>query len=598
MRAGNEVRVGVVVILALALMIAGYFYLRGIGLGANLYYLRLNGAANIAAGNDVRLQGVKIGQVHDVTLDPNTQKPLLTLAIRRDPRFKLMRNYTYSVLATSLIGENYVDIRGAYDPSATTYTANDPSQVIPGKAAAGITAITDQASNLVPKLSSTLDEFNKTLKGFNKTIQIVNTGVLSTQNQRSLTQALAGVDRLTRQVGQGFGPQGIKFSFGDPHSQRAFNQTLSNAALAAGEANIAAHNLNLLTRNANGVLNQNQAKLSALLTNLNQASRNAAGLTQSLNIVVRNGHLAENAQLTLNALRRAAENMEAGTSGLKAIGADPTTQANLKATVSNLQETTATLLATANSIRTVVADPATQGQLKGILTTLNTTASTLQSMTENLRDTTAGLKNVFGDPKFQDNIKNVPALLNSTLTEAQGTLTATRSTAERLNSLLGGRKKRNSTGQGGGSKAQQQGFAPGGFDFTYRHFTGARNGVNLGGNGRDRDFGDVNFNAELFGGPFRLGLANIGEGNDLTAQTGSFSGKNGAVRYGIYRSKLGVGADYHFGKFSLEGNLWDPNHGSANAYLGFQVTPRVEILAGREHIGGVHTNSIGVRLTP
>src|SRR4028118_1034045 len=116
MRGATEARVGAVIVLALALIVVGYFFLRGMGLGADIYYVRLTGPANIATGNDVRLQGVKVGQVQEVTLDPDTQKPLLTLAIRRGkPRFQLMRNYQYAVQTSAIIGESYVDIRGAYN---------------------------------------------------------------------------------------------------------------------------------------------------------------------------------------------------------------------------------------------------------------------------------------------------------------------------------------------------------------------------------------------------------------------------------------------------------------------------------------------------
>jgi hypothetical protein len=100
-----------------------------------------------------------------------------------------------------------------------------------------------------------------------------------------------------------------------------------------------------------------------------------------------------------------------------------------------------------------------------------------------------------------------------------------------------------------------------------------------------RNFGDLTFNAELFGSPVRAGIAGIGEGNDLTLQSGTYIGRNGVVRYGLYRSKLGVGAQYNLGRFSLEGNLYDPNRSSGNIYGGFQITPNLEIIAGREKFG-------------
>ena len=84
MRYSNEIRVGIVFLGGLALIVFGYFYLRGLGLNAEFYTLRLNGAASIAQGNDVRLQGVKIGQVSEVNFDPETQQPILK--DRRAPR--------------------------------------------------------------------------------------------------------------------------------------------------------------------------------------------------------------------------------------------------------------------------------------------------------------------------------------------------------------------------------------------------------------------------------------------------------------------------------------------------------------------------------
>ncbi len=64
----NEARVGVVVLMALILLVTGYFYLRGLGLTSDKYYMRLTGATHVAPGNEVRLQGVKIGQVLEVVL--------------------------------------------------------------------------------------------------------------------------------------------------------------------------------------------------------------------------------------------------------------------------------------------------------------------------------------------------------------------------------------------------------------------------------------------------------------------------------------------------------------------------------------------------
>jgi ABC-type transporter Mla subunit MlaD len=627
MKTGNEARVGVVVIAALALALIGYFYLRGVAPGADLYYLRINGPATIAQGNDVRLQGVKIGEVREVALDPETQQPIVTIAVKPN---KLLKSYQYSIRTNSLIGEPYVDIRGDYKPelASLAYDPDQPTQLIAGSSPTNIADLTEQATTIG-------NDFRVTLQKLNVTIDRINKGVLSYQNQVKLARVLESVTRLTAEVSKSFGNQGVKISFGDPRAQAGLNRTLENSARAAQEAGLAARtvstNVNALTGGLNGVLAENRGQVRGLLQNLSATAKNVSGLTESLTFVVRQSGFAENSQLAFRSLRRAAENVEASTAGFRALSNDPGTQQNLRDTIDALRVTTESLRDITTNISKTVGDPNTQAGLVSTLVNIKATTANIEKATANLADVTGGFKNIVGDPKLQQDLKETAANLN-------GTLAATRAAAERVNSLLGGRNPRRvrttnegatpdaatpgagtpgagtpgaatpdgQRGEGQGrrrrnrendDKATEASTLPTGVDFTFRNLS------NFSGRRRDRDssgrnFGDLTVSAELFGSPVRAGLSNIGEGSDLTLQSGTFIGRNGAVRYGLYRSKLGVGAQYNLGRFSLEGNLYDPNRRSANVYGGFQITPNLEVLVGREHIGGVHSNSIGVRLRP
>lgn len=593
MRVGNEIRVGVVVVAALILAVVSYIFLRGVGVGAQAYYVRLNGAAIISDGNDVRLQGVKVGVVKSVTLDPDTQKPLLTLAIRKnDPPFSLYHSYKYAVKSSGIIGENYVDIQGTPKPGDVAYEADDASQIIPARAAPSLLDIGDGAGTVVKDLSVTLTKFNTTLDR-------INSGVLSTKTQNKLAAALDGMTKLTAQISKGFGPNGVRVGFGDPNTQRYLNVTLTNAALAANEAGLAARDVRRLTVAASGVLQQtggvmnqsgamigeNRGQLRKLLANLDRTTSNAADTVESINFLVKNGNLDKTLKSTGASIERAAKNVEDTTASFKTLS-NENTQKDIRSTLTALRESTEALRDTARSINTFVGGADTQGQLKSTLATLNTTASTLAETTANLRDTTAGLKNVLGDEKVQNDLKAIPAELRSTLE-------ASSAAANRLNNLLGGRRKKSGTQEASDKNKKgnvRSGGVLDGLDFTFRHFTDAES--------QKRNFGDVRFQSEFFGAPFRLGLDNIGEGTDFTLQTGKFLGQNAAIRYGLYRSKLGVGADIHRGRFSLEGNLYDPNERSWNVYGGFRVSPQIEVLLGREKQGDVRTNAIGVRLRP
>jgi phospholipid/cholesterol/gamma-HCH transport system substrate-binding protein len=596
MKAGNEVRVGVVVILALAVLLGGYFALSGAGWGAQKYYLKLDGAALISEGSDVRLQGVKVGTVQNVALDEQTQQPLLTLAIQsNNPPFSLYRSYKYSVRSNGIIGENYVDIQGEKPkPGDATYTANDPSQIIPGTSGGGLLDVGGAADQLTKDVS-------ETLKSMNITLDRLNNGVLSNENQLKIAKALDGVAKLTANASKSFGANGVKVGLGDPQAQRALNATFINAALAANEAALAARDVRKLTNAAGGVLQQssgvigeaggvlrdNRKQLNTLLVNLDRTTRNAADTVESVNFIIKQSNLEKSAKEISGSLERAAKNVEDTTASFKGLS-DEQTQKDLRATLTALRESSEALRDTANSIKSFVADDNSQSQIKGTLSTLNTTASTLAQTSENLRDATAGIKNIFGDPKVQDDVKAIPA-------ELRRTLEATTSTAERLNNLLGGRRRSrdaaqtgNAEGTGNAGENGRQGALLGGFDFTARRLD----------KGEDKIFGDIGFQTELFGGPFRIGLDEIGEGTHFTLQSGKFLGDNAAIRYGLYRSKLGVGADYRTGRFSLEANLYDPNERSWNVYGGVRLTRGLELLLGREKRGSVRSNAIAVRLRP
>ena len=57
-----------------------------------------------------------------------------------------------------------------------------------------------------------------------------------------------------------------------------------------------------------------------------------------------------------------------------------------------------------------------------------------------------------------------------------------------------------------------------------------------------------------------------------------------AARYGLYRSKLGIGAEARKGKFFIEGNAYGLNDPSYNLYGGVTITRNLDLMAGAESI--------------
>lgn len=582
MRYSNEIRVGIVFLGGLALMIFGYFYLRGLGLNAEFYTLRLNGAASIAQGNDVRLQGVKIGQVSDVNFDPKTQQPILKIAVRRaEPSYKLLKNYAYSVQISGLVGENYVDIRGPYDPNTDSYTPDDPDEVIPAEAAGGILAATNSANNLAKSLEGTIKKVNTTLDS-------INNGILNNPNQKKLAEALDGLAKLTTNASKSF----------DTDRAQQLQRTIDNIERASANVEKATRDAGGLSRdvqglvrnangelrrtsnNFNGIANENRGELRKLLANTTRASNSVAGLTETLDYTLRAGGFQENSQAALKSLRTAADNVAVATAGIRKLSDDPTTGADLKRTLAALRESTESLRDTAASLQGFVAGDGT-GKINGVLASLNTTAN-------NLEVTSSSINKIIADPLFQDDVKGSADNLNATLA-------STRAATERINALLGIKKRTQTdaaTGAGTAETSVANQFGSPGASLILRHLSEHPAGTS------GRNFGDARFDADLLGGPFRIGIENIGEGDNFTLQSGKYLNKNVAARYGLYRSKLGVGLEARQGKFFVEGNAYGLNDPSYNLYGGVTITRNLDLMAGAESIRGNGSASIAVRLRP
>jgi phospholipid/cholesterol/gamma-HCH transport system substrate-binding protein len=105
----GETVIGAVVV-AIAVLFIAFIYTRTASGGLSGYEIqaRLSRVDGLGVGTDVRLAGIKIGTVSDLTLDPKTYLVTVHMNVRND--VKIPVDSSLMVTSTGLLGSSYISI--------------------------------------------------------------------------------------------------------------------------------------------------------------------------------------------------------------------------------------------------------------------------------------------------------------------------------------------------------------------------------------------------------------------------------------------------------------------------------------------------------
>lgn len=105
---------------ALVIVVAGFFLhfaykTTDISVDSDTYHLtaKFNKADGIALGGDVKIGGVRIGKIMDISLDPESYMAVVKIAIKEE--VKLPFDSSAEIISTGLIGDKYVSISPGSD---------------------------------------------------------------------------------------------------------------------------------------------------------------------------------------------------------------------------------------------------------------------------------------------------------------------------------------------------------------------------------------------------------------------------------------------------------------------------------------------------
>lgn len=98
----------VVLVVAAVFLFFAYTTTKLSASSGNIYSAQFSRVDGIRDGSDVRINGIKVGQVVSQTLDPGTFLALLRLSV--DPDIKLSTDTVASIKMSGLLGDKYVEI--------------------------------------------------------------------------------------------------------------------------------------------------------------------------------------------------------------------------------------------------------------------------------------------------------------------------------------------------------------------------------------------------------------------------------------------------------------------------------------------------------
>ncbi|HEY3417438.1 MAG TPA: MlaD family protein [Armatimonadota bacterium] len=340
----------------------------------------------------------------------------------------------------------------------------------------------------------------------------------------------------------------------------ANDETQKNMKLAVANLQLASRNAAEMTQALNMLVVHNQAAVGAVVSNLQAVSGDIRRISDTIGPQIEHTTLFKNAELASKNAVVITDKLAEIANSLNGTICDKQLSADLQQAVKNLRQASADLT-------TVMADARTaSASLPKVADNLTKASADLPEITTNLKTASADLPKITGPIReiAPDTAKNIHEI-SVRLRDASAAIGGIAQTASTLGGGLAG-----------------------------IHIAPEARVIGL--SNADRNFrSDLNLDIRGPSTMLRAGVADLGGEAPLNLQFGNKLGKDAWLRYGVVQSQLGLGLDYNFGSgATFTGELFDPNDVRGNALLdlrlkalgpGWWITSGVWDLFGKNQFG-------------
>ena len=240
----NEVRVGLVIILGIALLIAGTLWLQGWQFGAEDRAVQawVREVGQLKQGSAVKLRGVPIGTVTEVALGPRSAGVLVSMTVGEE--VTLPQDPVVLLSPESLFGDWQAEIFPRSRFPFYDYAIPPEAGVLPGYSLPDVSRLTAVADRIAENLAILTDRIDVAFT--DETAMNIRDAIENiTQVTGQLTSLVRGQEQTVQEVAAGLETTTATLSEAARTANRAFSQI--EAAVSGGQLSAIVANVETMT---------------------------------------------------------------------------------------------------------------------------------------------------------------------------------------------------------------------------------------------------------------------------------------------------------------------------------------------------------------
>jgi phospholipid/cholesterol/gamma-HCH transport system substrate-binding protein len=368
MRMTDAARVGLTVLVALAVLAVGTFSLRSIQnrRGTHDEKVSFTDAQGIQEGAYVRVRGVDVGTVNEIHLGPNYEA---VLTLRISDRYPRIRPEDSVRIVGGLFGFDppRVEITpgGRRTPAVRTAEGAHPGEG--GPTTDRLISEGDRLLQNLNRLAGNMDRLTRNLNEVAGDPQLRKD--LNTTARNFARASQSGVVVARNLEGTSGRVDALIDSFESTSSR--LDRTLRQADRLFTSFQGTASESRELVRDTRGVMSEARGVVrdtGELVRSTNETVKNAGGLVSETRLFVAQNR--EKLQEVVNSLGSALKQLDATLTEARTFIADPEIRADLKATAANVREATENLKNIGADVRSITGDPKVQEDLRASISNL------------------------------------------------------------------------------------------------------------------------------------------------------------------------------------------------------------------------------------